>query len=63
MYTYWVYVIGKENSESFFDAQLICMCQLVIFSELSSYVNTTGTGSMHVVDSRVAVSFGCPASF
>jgi hypothetical protein len=36
--------------------------QLVTFSELSNEV-TTGRGSKHVVDSKVATSYGCPASF
>jgi hypothetical protein len=38
---YPVYVIGKENSESFFHAQLMRICQLVTFRELSNDVNTT----------------------
>jgi hypothetical protein len=62
-YTCLVYVIGKENSESFFHAWLTRMCQLVTFGELSNDVDTTGTGSMRVVASRVAISYGCPASF
>jgi hypothetical protein len=36
---------------------------LVTFGELSNDVNTTGTGSICVVGSRVAISYGCPASF
>jgi hypothetical protein len=39
------------------------MRQLVIFGELSNDVDTTGTGSIGVVASRVAISYGCPASF
>jgi hypothetical protein len=39
------------------------MRQLVIFDELSNDVDTTGTGSMHVLASRVAISYGYPASF
>jgi hypothetical protein len=39
------------------------MRQLVTFGELNSDVDITGTGSMHAVVSRVAVSYGCPASF
>jgi hypothetical protein len=35
----------------------------VIFGELSNDVDTTGMGSMLVVASRVAISYGCPASF
>jgi hypothetical protein len=63
-YTYPVYVIGKENSQKFFFMPgLMRMRQLVIFSELSNNVDTTGTGSVRVVASTVAISFGCPASF
>jgi hypothetical protein len=39
------------------------MRQLVTFGELSNDVDTTGTGSMRVVASRVAICYGCPASF
>jgi hypothetical protein len=39
------------------------MRQLVTFSKLSNDVDTTGTGSMHVVASRVAISYSCPAWF
>jgi hypothetical protein len=42
---YLVYVIRKENSESFsFHALLMRVHQLVTFSELNNNVNTTGTG-------------------
>jgi hypothetical protein len=62
-YTYPLYIIGKENSESFLHALFKRMRQLVTLGELSSDVDTTGTGSMRVVVSRVAISYGCPASF
>jgi hypothetical protein len=62
-YTYLAYVIGKEPSESFLHAQLMHMCQLVTFIQLSNNVDIIGAGSMHVVASRVAISYGCPASF
>jgi hypothetical protein len=63
-YMYLVYVIGKENSESFLShARLMRMRQLVTFGELSNDVNTTGTVSMRVVASRVVISYGCPESF
>jgi hypothetical protein len=39
------------------------MRQLVTFGELSNDVNTTGTGSMRVVVSRFAISYGYPVSF
>jgi hypothetical protein len=38
----------REALKVFFHAWLTCMHQLVTFGELSNYVNTTGTGSMHV---------------
>jgi hypothetical protein len=47
----------------FFHARLMCMHHLVTFGELSNDVDTTGTGSMHVVASRVAISYGSIASF
>jgi hypothetical protein len=50
---------GKENSESFPTR----MRQPVTFGELSNDGDTTGTGSVRVVVSRVAVTYGCPASF
>jgi hypothetical protein len=39
------------------------MSQLMTFGELIKNVNTTGIGSMRVVASRFATSYGCPASF
>jgi hypothetical protein len=62
-YTYPVYVIGKENFGSYFHARLMRMRQLVTFGVLSNNVDTTGTGSKHVVASRVAISYRCPALF
>jgi hypothetical protein len=47
----------------FFHAWLMHVRQLVTFSSLSNDVDTTRTGSMHVVASRVAISYGCLASF
>jgi hypothetical protein len=55
---YPVYVVGEENSENFVNARLTHMRQMVTFSELSNDVDTTETGSMRVVASRVAVSYG-----
>jgi hypothetical protein len=40
----------------FFHARLTRIRQLVTFGELSNDVDTTGTGSMHVVSGRVAIS-------
>jgi hypothetical protein len=55
--TYLLHVTGKENSESSrFRVPLARMCHLVTFSELSNDVDTTGTGSMHVMANRVAIS-------
>jgi hypothetical protein len=62
-YMYPVYVIGNENSESFFYVQPMRMHQLVTFGELSNYADTTGIGSRRVVASRVAISYSCPSSF
>jgi hypothetical protein len=62
-YTYPVYVMGRENSESLFLARLTRMRQLVTFGELSNDVDTRGTGPMHVVASRVVISYSCPVSF
>jgi hypothetical protein len=62
-YTNLVYVIIKENSQRFFHAWLTQMRQLVAFEELSNDVDTTGTGSMCAVASRVAISYSCPVSF
>jgi hypothetical protein len=39
------------------------MRQLVTFGELSNFVVTIGTGSMRVVASRLAITYGCSASF
>jgi hypothetical protein len=49
----WLIVIGKENVERFLHAPLMHMHQLVTFGELSNDVDTTRTGSMRVVASRV----------
>lgn len=49
--------------EVFFHAWLTRMRQQLTFCELSNDVDTTGTGSMRVVASRVTISYGCPASF
>jgi hypothetical protein len=60
-YKYPVYVVIKENSEIFFHSRLTRMLQLVTFSKLSNDrndVDTTGTGSMRVVASRVAIWLG-----
>jgi hypothetical protein len=54
---YPVYVTGKENS------RLMHVCQLITFGKLSNDVDTSGTGSVHDVASRVAISYGCPALF
>jgi hypothetical protein len=51
------------SSEFSLHAQLTRMHQLMTFGELSNDVDITGTGLMRVVASRVAVSYGCPASF
>jgi hypothetical protein len=61
---YLVNVIGKENSEGFFcHARLTGLHQLVTFSELSNDVDTTGTGSVRVLASKVSISYGYPAFF
>jgi hypothetical protein len=39
------------------------MRQLVTFGEINNDVDTTGIDSMGFVASRVAISYGCPASF
>jgi hypothetical protein len=54
---------SERKTESFFDARLTCMLQVITFSELSSSVGTAGTGLMLVLASRVAISYGCPALF
>jgi 5-keto 4-deoxyuronate isomerase len=49
----------RKTLKAFFHAQLMLMCQLVVaFSELSNNVDTIGTGSMCVVDSRIAICYG-----
>jgi hypothetical protein len=56
-----VYVIGKENSLAYEHAPI---GDLAVSSvKLSSDVATTGRGSMRFVASRVAISYGRPASF
>jgi hypothetical protein len=57
-----VYVIGKENSESFF-MPAYTHASAGDLRELNNDVNTIGTGSVCVVASRVSISHGCPASF
>jgi hypothetical protein len=52
----------RKTLKVFFHAPLTHMRQLVTFGELSN-VDTRGTGSMRVVASRVAIPYGCPASF
>jgi hypothetical protein len=39
------------------------MSQVITFGQLSSRVGTTGTGSILVVASRVAIYYGRPALF
>jgi hypothetical protein len=53
----------KTLDSFFFHARLTRMRQLVPFGELSNNVDTTVTASMRVVTSRIAISYGCPASF
>jgi hypothetical protein len=53
----------KKTLKVFFHARLTGMRQLVTFCEIGNSVDTTGTGSMRLVASRVAISYGCPASF
>jgi hypothetical protein len=53
----------KGKLWKFFHAQLTRMHQLVTFGKLSNNVNTTGTGSMHVVASRVAIPTGVQCRF
>jgi hypothetical protein len=63
---YPVYFTERETMEVFCHVRLTRMRQLVTFGELSNdveTVETTGTGSMRVVASRVAISYLCPASF
>jgi hypothetical protein len=47
----------------FFHVELTRMCQLMTFGELGNIADTTGTGSVRVVASRVEICYGCPASF
>jgi hypothetical protein len=60
---YPVYVIRKENSESFFHAWLRHMRWLVTLSEFSNDVDITGTCSMSAVASRFSISYSYPAPF
>jgi hypothetical protein len=53
----------RKILKAFLIAQLTRMLPLVIFDELSNNVDTTGTGSMRVLASRYAITYGCPASF
>jgi hypothetical protein len=53
----------RKALKVFFYALLSRMRKLVTFGELGNHVDTKGTGSMRVVYSRVAISYGCPASF
>jgi hypothetical protein len=55
--------LERKILKDVFHAWLMCMCQLVTFDELSNDVNTTGTSLVRVVASRVAISYGSPASF
>jgi hypothetical protein len=53
----------KGKLKVFFNARLTGIRQLVTLGELSNDFDTTGTGSMRAVASRVAISYGCPALF
>jgi hypothetical protein len=53
----------RKTLKVFFHARLTRMRQMVTYGELSNDVDTAGTGSVLVVASRVAISYGCPASF
>jgi hypothetical protein len=53
----------RKTLKVFFHIRLTRVRQLVTFGDLSKIVDTKGTGSMRVVASRVAISYGCPASF
>jgi hypothetical protein len=57
------FISERKTLEVFFHARLTHMRQLVTFGELSNDVDTTGTGSIRVVASRVAITYGYPASF
>jgi hypothetical protein len=48
----------RKALKVFFLAQFTRMRQLVTFGELSNDVDTTGTGSMRVVASKVAIYYG-----
>jgi hypothetical protein len=58
----WFMSSERKTLRKFFHPRLNHMHQLVTFGELSNDVNTTGTGSMYVVVSRVAFFYGFPAS-
>jgi hypothetical protein len=51
-----------NNQQVFLPARLTHMRQLVTFGELTKD-DTTGTGSIRVLASRVEISCGCPVSF
>jgi hypothetical protein len=53
----------RKNRKVVSHAQLTRMRQLVTFGKVSNDVDTTGTGSKRVVASKVAISYGRPASF
>jgi hypothetical protein len=59
----WFMASEKKTLKVLFHAWLTCMRQLMTFGELSNDVDSAGTSSMCVVASRVAISYGCPASF
>jgi hypothetical protein len=56
------FMSSERKALIIFHARLTRMRQLVTCGELSNDVDTTGTGWMCVVASRVAISYGCPAS-
>jgi hypothetical protein len=56
-------LLERKTLKVFFHARLLRMRQLVTFGKLSHDVDTTGISLMHVVASRDAISYGCPASF
>jgi hypothetical protein len=53
----------RKTLKAFLHARLMRMLQLVTFGELGNDVDTTGTGSVRVVASKVANCYGCPVSF
>jgi hypothetical protein len=55
--------LERKTLKVCFHAQLTRLRQLVTFGELSNDVDITGTGSVRVVASRAAISYGCPVSF